>query len=87
MKHLCGLLLVSFLSTCLCYPSYLHQDWTEWKSTHLKYYNSLQEESARLRVWQDNYQKIMEHNMANKTFTLSLNEFADMVREINKSTG
>ena len=80
MKHIiCGLLLVSFLSSCLGYPR-MHQEWADWKSTHSKLYNSVKEESARLEVWQENYKKIMGHNMANKTFTVSLNEFADMVR-------
>lgn len=87
MNHLCGLLLlVSLLTGSLCYPAHLlHQDWTQWKSTHSKYYNSVQEESARLGVWKDNYQKIMEHNMANKTFTVGLNEFADMVYTRSKT--
>lgn len=78
MKILGGLFLISLVSICLGYPQ-LHEEWAGWKKQHSKYYTSVQEESARLGVWMDNYIKIMEHNKANKSFSLGLNEFADMV--------
>ena len=78
MKILGVLVIVSLLSSCLGYPQ-LHEKWAGWKKVHSKYYTSVQEESTRLGVWTENYAKIMEHNKANKSFSLSLNEFADMV--------
>ena len=80
MKYLGAFFLVSLLSCCLGYPGYLQEEWADWKKTHSKFYSSVQEEGERLGVWQANYKKIMEHNMANKSFTLGLNEFADLVR-------
>ena len=82
MKYLGVLLLVSLLSCCLGYP-FLQEEWAEWKRTHSKFYSSAQEEGERLEIWQANYKKIMEHNTANKSFTLGLNEFADLVRVIS----
>ena len=55
------------------------EEWQGWKERHLKVYSTQDEEDSRLSIWRENYQKIIEHNMANHSFTLGLNEFADMV--------
>lgn len=74
--------LVAFVSSlaCSCLAVTEHaQEWQGWKERHYKVYSSQGEEDSRLSIWRENYQKIMEHNMANHSFTLSLNLFADMV--------
>lgn len=56
------------------------EEWFSWKRQHAKVYSS-QDEGSKWKVWRENYRKIQEHNKANHSFTLGLNEFADMVRE------
>ena len=58
----------------------LDTQWFSWKAQHSKTYSDQDEEDARRLVWHDNLKKIVEHNNANKTYTLALNEFADLVR-------
>ena len=58
----------------------LRDEWLSWKAEHSKSYHNTREEGSRWAVWRANYQLIMEHNKNNHSFTLGLNEFADMVR-------
>ena len=37
-------------------------------------------------VWGQNYHRIKEHNAGNHSFTLALNEFADMVSSLDIGT-
>ncbi len=63
----------------LCYSQVqLEEDWFTWKRQHSKVY-STRDEGSKWKVWRLNYQKIEEHNKANHSFSLGLNEFADMV--------
>ena len=78
MEHGFVLVLVVSLLACSC-QCMVEVEWQGWKEKHYKVYSSTDEEDSRLSIWRDNYQKIMEHNMANHSFTLSLNQFADMV--------
>ena len=73
------LLLVLCLA-CVGLAASLDTQWHSWKAQHSKTYNDQDEEDARRLVWYDNLKKIMEHNSANKSYTLALNEFADLVR-------
>lgn len=64
----------------LCYSQLqLQEEWFTWKWQHSKVY-STNDEGSKWRVWRENYQRIQEHNKANHSFSLGLNEFADMVR-------
>lgn len=74
-------MVLSALVCCgLCYGQLqLEEEWLVWKRQHAKIY-SYRDESSKWKVWRENYQKIQEHNKANYSFTLGLNEFADMVR-------
>lgn len=64
----------------LCYSQLqLNEEWFSWKREHAKVY-SMSDEGPKWAVWRENYQKIQEHNKANHSFSLALNEFADMVR-------
>ena len=72
--------LVLVLSACLaCAAAIAEEEWQGWKDKHYKVYSTPGEEGSRLSIWKENYQKILEHNMANHSFVLGLNEFADMV--------
>ena len=74
------LLCLTTLSVC----SSLDQQWHSWKSLHSKTYGDEGEENARRQVWYDNYKKIVEHNSANHSYSLALNEFADLVRTVTE---
>lgn len=67
------------LALVCCGSCFTLERWLGWKKLHSKYYESADEEHKRMEVWRDNYRKILEHNNANYTFKLGLNEFADMV--------
>ena len=58
----------------------LDSDWHLWKSQHSKAYKDGDEEGAKKSVWHENYRKIAQHNNANHSYSLALNEFADLVR-------
>lgn len=75
------LVVLSTIVCCvLCSSEFLLQEeWFVWKKQHAKMY-SYRDEGSKWKVWRENYQKIQEHNKANYSFTLGLNEFADMVR-------
>jgi hypothetical protein len=75
------LLLVLSAISGLCYSQLqLEEEWFTWKRQHSKFYNTAENEGSRWKVWRDNYQKIQEHNKGNHSFSLGLNEFADMVK-------
>ena len=64
----------------LCYTQLqLQEDWSGWKTLHSKSYFTGEEENSRWIVWRENYDKIMEHNKVNHSFSLGLNQFADLV--------
>ena len=72
----------TFILACLFYLSLcasLDQQWHSWKSQHSKTYGDEEEEDARREVWYDNYKKIVDHNNANRSYSIALNEFADLV--------
>lgn len=76
-----SLILASLLSLSLC--ASLDQEWYSWKSLHSKTYEDEDEEGARRVVWYDNYKKIVEHNSANRSYSLALNQFADLVGSVS----
>ena len=54
--------------------------WEEWKLYYGKQYSGTDEELNRKQIWISNYKLIQSHNMANHSFKLELNHFADLVR-------
>ena len=56
------------------------QQWHSWKLAHGKVYSGLPEERLRRQIWEDNVDKIREHNnKVTDTFSLAINQFADLV--------
>ena len=65
-------------------PDHIMAAWNQWKSTHKSgdLYGSKAEESYRLLIFADNYNKVNVSNSNPKhTFKLELNKFADMSTE------
>ena len=60
----------------------LDDEWHIWKLSHRKAYREA-EDKARREAWLENSVRIKEHNRGNLSFSLAVNEFADMVRSIN----
>ncbi|XP_039622701.1 protein CTLA-2-beta-like [Polypterus senegalus] len=63
----------------------LDSAWEEWKITFEKQYTTQEEESSRRLVWEDTLRWTEKHNKEYKegkhSFTVGLNEFADMKME------
>jgi len=59
--------------------------WHLWKIAHEKTYQHLQEEHDRYAVWQDNFNKIRQHNtnfkMGTSAHSLRMNHLGDMSQE------
>lgn len=72
-----ALLLLALAGAVFSRP--LDEQWHSWKSAHGKFYAHPNEENARRQIWIENSARIEEHNAANHSFTLGLNQFADMV--------
>ena len=60
-------------------------EWQQWKTKYSRSYVGEAEESVRKLVWQDNWLFVKKHNSENHTFTVELNEFADLVRKKSNS--
>ena len=60
------------------------QEWQLWKAEHGKLYSSELEELEKHLVWLSNKKYIEAHTAASDVFgyTLELNKFADLVRQI-----
>lgn len=57
----------------------------QWKLTHGKRYESDEHELAKYNTFKTNAAYINEHNMKEKSFTLALNQFADMTHDEYKA--
>jgi C1A family cysteine protease len=56
-------------------------DFTAWKITHGKNYATEEEHSHRFSVFQSNAEFVDAHNQKGMSYTVGLNEFADMTNE------
>lgn len=56
------------------------EDFDQWKATHSKTYEG-GEHSARLGIFQENAKIVEQHNAGNHTWTMALNEYADLSTE------
>merc|ERR1719414_536504 len=75
------LLRILFLVS-VCLATSVREQFAEFKITHGKEYHSLEEEAHRLEVFRANLKKIDEHNATpGKTWTMVVNQFADLTEE------
>ena len=59
----------------------LKQVFADWKESFGRGYPTIQEESRRFRIWAANLDMIIEHNSADLTYKLRLNQFADLTTD------
>ncbi|XP_059459849.1 zingipain-2 [Corylus avellana] len=81
MNFPCSFLFILLLSPHLAFssPSHTSQLFETWCKEHGKTYSSEAERLHRIRVFEDNYNFVKQHNdMGNSSYTLSLNAFADL---------
>lgn len=57
----------------------LNEQWHSWKTRHEKVYVDRGEENVRRQIWIQNRARIAAHNRGNLSYSLALNQFADMV--------
>jgi C1A family cysteine protease len=62
-------------------PADAAMQFVKWTQTHNKTYKCPAEQFYRLSVFANNLKKITDHNATNDTFTMALNQFADMTAE------
>ncbi|XP_022769083.1 low-temperature-induced cysteine proteinase [Durio zibethinus] len=68
-------------------PSHISHLFETWCDEHGKKYSSEEEKSYRIKVFEDNYGFVTQHNdMANSSYTLALNAFADLTHHEFKAS-
>lgn len=73
--------------------AFLDTQWEEWKMTHRREYNGLDEEGIRKAIWEKNMLMIEAHNqeaaLGIHSYELSMNHLGDMTSEevVEKMTG
>jgi len=81
-----GAVLLGLVAVGMALPldSDLDSEWQAYKSYHTKKYSS-SEESLRRLIWEENLKRVALHNleaaMGKHTYTLAMNEFADLSGE------
>ncbi|XP_030745268.1 cathepsin L-like proteinase [Sitophilus oryzae] len=71
----------------------VEEEWINFKSKFNKSYDSEEEEQKRYQIFQDNYDKVVEHNKkfeaGEESSSLAINQFSDQSQEefSKKSTG
>ena len=74
-------LLAFFVGAALCHEKHLQSGFTKWMREHNKVYPT-DEFQTRYSIWKDNHNWVTEFNArADVTFTVGLNEFADLTNE------
>lgn len=76
----CIVAVIFAVAPCLVIARTLSEEWHSWKTRHEKVYVDRSEENVRRQIWIQNRARIAAHNHNNRSFSLSLNQFADMVR-------
>ena len=88
MKVVCALLVLYLVSVTAAKVQQLQfvEEWTLWKTKHGKSYDGAGEEGERHSVWLANREFVLSHNSnwQEHGFSLSLNQFVDMVRKSTK---
>ncbi|XP_067094044.1 cathepsin K [Osmerus mordax] len=84
---LCGCVLL-LLGSTLAHPMdevSLDTEWENWKTTHNKEYNGLDEEGIRRAIWEKNMRMIEAHNqeaaLGMHSYELGMNNLGDMTSE------
>merc|ERR1712014_193270 len=62
------------------------QAFQDFKLQYKKIYTTAEEEAKRLLIFASNYAVIQAHNLLNHSYTLGVNELADMTPEEFRST-
>ncbi|KAL4332864.1 hypothetical protein GQ457_07G026740 [Hibiscus cannabinus] len=79
--------LIFFDLSSSAYPSHVSQLFESWCDQHGKTYSSEEEKSYRLKVFEDNYAFVTQHNdMPNSSFSLALNAYADLTHQEFKAS-
>lgn len=90
MEPVCASVLLSFLlffDLSFASPSHVSDLFESWCDQHGKKYSSEEEKSYRLKVFEDNYAFVTQHNdMANSSYILALNAFADLTHREFKAS-
>ncbi|XP_056635716.1 cathepsin L [Diorhabda carinulata] len=83
MKLLLLLVAIFVGSQAVSFVDLVQEEWTAFKATHQKTYNSATEEKFRLKIFMENSHKIAKHNklyaMGLVDYKLGLNKYADML--------
>ena len=58
--------------------------WHSWKARYRKVYSNDREAASRQEIWRRNSERISHHNSGNHSFTIKLNQFADLVSQTHK---
>ena len=83
MKTVCAVLLCcQLMIASVLALDQLHLEWLQWKNQHQKSYRSEREERKKHSVWLTNREFVSNHNSnwEEHGYSLSLNQFADLVR-------
>lgn len=84
LQFVCVLLLAASALSHLDEAS-LDAQWEEWRTTHRKEYNGLDEEGIRKAIWEKNMRMIEAHNqeaaLGMHSFELGMNHLGDMTSE------
>ncbi|KAJ1168197.1 hypothetical protein NDU88_000146 [Pleurodeles waltl] len=76
-------LLASLLTSALA-SRFLDAKWEAWKTKYGRAYTTPEEELVRRERWQTNWKMVVDHNkqadLANRTYRMALNHFADRTR-------
>ena len=73
------LLLFAAVSLGVSASATLDYEWTAWKAQYGKMYEDEASESIRRLVWENNWRFVQQHNSEEHSFSLEMNEFADLV--------
>ncbi|XP_007017656.2 PREDICTED: zingipain-2 [Theobroma cacao] len=90
MEPLCASFLLSFLlffDPSFASPSHISHLFETWCDQHGKRYSSEEEKSYRLKVFEENYAFVTQHNgVGNSSYSLALNAFADLTHHEFKAS-
>ncbi|KAI3379572.1 hypothetical protein SNEBB_009560 [Seison nebaliae] len=85
MKSFNYIILLCLISCALCLDESLNEHWNDFKTIFHKSYKNKIEEFNRRRIFDNNVEYIkkhnIEHDLGQHTYTLGLNEYADLSNE------
>lgn len=76
------LLLLVVATVSSCNPLAIEDKWEQWKEQHAKTYLSGKEEFQKKITWAKNADFIQDFNEKENSYSLTINQFTDMVRSI-----